>query len=60
VHYHVKSADGQLLESTWQAEGGAGLPLPFIIGKGRRVPRAWEIALLSEPSKLPRQERQNS
>jgi FKBP-type peptidyl-prolyl cis-trans isomerase 2 len=48
VHYNVKTADGTLLQSTWQAEGGAGLPLPFIIGAGRRAPRAWEIAFLSE------------
>jgi hypothetical protein len=47
VHYNVKTAEGQLLQSTWQAEGGAGLPLPFIIGAGRRAPRAWEIAFLS-------------
>jgi hypothetical protein len=50
VHYNVKTAEGQLLQSTWQAEGGAGLPLPFIIGAGRRAPRAWEIAFLSAPS----------
>lgn len=50
MHYNVKTADGQLLQSTWQSEGGAGLPLPFIISRGRRVPRAWEIALLSESS----------
>ncbi len=48
VHYNVKTAEGQLLQSTWQAEGGPGLPLPFIIGAGRRAPRAWEIAFLSE------------
>lgn len=47
MHYNVKTADGQLLQSTWQAEGGAGLPLPFIIGAGLRAPRAWEIAFLS-------------
>lgn len=47
VHYNVKTAEGKLLQSTWQAEGGAGLPLPFIIGAGHRAPRAWEIALLS-------------
>lgn len=48
VHYNVKTAEGRMLQSTWQAEGGAGLPLPFVIGKGRRAPRAWEIALLSK------------
>lgn len=49
MHYNVKTAEGKLLQSTWQAEGGAGLPVPFIIGAGRRAPRAWEIAMLSEP-----------
>lgn len=52
VHYNVKTAEGKLLLSTWQAEGGAGLPLPFIVGAGRRAPRAWEIAMLSEPLRL--------
>jgi FKBP-type peptidyl-prolyl cis-trans isomerase 2 len=54
VHYNVKTPDGTLLQSTWQAEGGAGLPLPFIIGSGRRAPRAWEIAFLSEQGFRPR------
>lgn len=48
VHYNVKTAEDKLLQSTYSQEGGAGLPHPFIVGGGRRVPRAWEIAMLSE------------
>lgn len=52
LHYNVKTAEDKLLQSTYQAEGSAGLPLPFIIGAGRRMPRAWEIAMLSEHSQI--------
>ncbi len=46
LHYSVATAAGQVLQSTRVEEGGAGLPLAFVIGKGRRVPRGWELAIM--------------
>jgi len=46
VHYSVKSASDALLYSTRRDEGGSGHPFAFLIGKGRRAPRGWELALL--------------
>ena len=53
LHYSVATAAGQVLQSTRIEEGGAGLPLAFVIGKGRRVPRGWELAILGVLSASP-------
>jgi hypothetical protein len=51
VYVHVSITDGadedDLLWSTRANEGGSGAPLAFLIEKGARAPRAWEIALKS-------------
>lgn len=46
VHYSVATKSGNIVQSTRIEEGGNGIPLAFVIGKGWRVPRGWEIALL--------------
>lgn len=46
MHYNVLDADNELLFTTWAEEGGSGQPLAFVLGKGCRAPRAWELALL--------------
>ena len=50
LHYSVRDGRDALLQSTWAEEGGPGVPEPFILGgKGsRRMPRGWELALLSK------------
>ncbi|GBF92152.1 peptidyl-prolyl cis-trans isomerase [Raphidocelis subcapitata] len=47
VHVTVKAASGAALFSTRAADGGAGHPIAFLLGKGRRAPRGWELALLA-------------
>lgn len=44
-HLSVKKQDGSVLESTRLDEGGSGVPKAFVLGKGRRAPRGWELAL---------------
>jgi hypothetical protein len=47
VHASVRSAEtNALLHSTRREEGGGGFPVAFLLGKGRRAPRSWELALL--------------
>lgn len=47
MHVRVLSYDGDdLIFSTHAEDGGAGQPLAFKLCKGRRGPRAWELALL--------------
>jgi hypothetical protein len=46
VHFSAKASDGALLHTTRREEGGGGHPVAFQIGKGRRAPRSWELALL--------------
>jgi hypothetical protein len=48
VHFSVINGDDDLLYTTWAEEGGSGQPLAFVIGKGSRAPRAWELAVLGE------------
>ena len=45
MHLSVKSASGKLLHSTRREEGGSGIPMAIILGKGIRAPRGWEIGL---------------
>lgn len=47
VHYSVLNAENDLLYTTWAEEGG-NQPLAFVLGKGSRAPRAWELSLLGE------------
>ncbi len=44
-HLSVKKENGEVLESSRLEEEGSGLPKAFILGKGRRAPRGWEMAL---------------
>lgn len=48
VHFSVINADDDLLYTSWAEEGGSGQPLAFVIGKGSRAPRAWELAVLGK------------
>eukprot|EP00798_Chlamydomonas_sp_ICE-L_P005152 gene5152-34966_t len=45
VHFSVIEGDDDILYSTRAEDGGTGHPLAFIMEKGRRAPRGWEIAL---------------
>ena len=45
IHLSVKSISGKLLHSTRREEGGSGLPVALVLGKGVRAPRGWEIGL---------------
>lgn len=46
VHCSILSVENDLLYTTWAEEGGSGQPLAFVVGKGCRAPRAWELAVL--------------
>ena len=48
VHFSILDAENDLLYTTWAEEGGSGQPLAFVVGKGCRAPRAWELAVLGE------------
>ncbi len=48
VHVTVRSEEEDLLYSTRSQYGGNGQPLVFMIEKGLRPPRAWEISLKSQ------------
>ncbi len=45
-HLSIKTEDGAVLETTRLEEGGSGVPRAFVIGKGLRAPRGWELTLL--------------
>lgn len=46
LHYTVRDGSSQrIVASTRPEEGGAGQPHPFLVGKGLRMPRGWELAL---------------
>ena len=47
VHVAVRESE-RVLQTTRADEGGLGVPRAFVLGKGRRVPRAWELALLGD------------
>ena len=48
LHYAVKSSDDEVLFSTFSADDGSGIPQPFVLGKGMRMPRGWELGLQSK------------
>ena len=46
IQLSVKTADGRkVLDTTRADEGGSGIPKVFVLGKGRRAPRGWELAV---------------
>ncbi|KAL0030965.1 hypothetical protein WJX79_005290 [Trebouxia sp. C0005] len=45
VHISIRSPSGQLLHSTWLEEGGSGVPMALVLGRGVRAPRGWELGL---------------
>lgn len=45
VHVDISNAEDDALWSSRASEGGSGAPLAFLIEKGPRAPRAWEITL---------------
>lgn len=51
VQYSIRTADDDLLYSTRSDEGGPGEAFAFLLEKGVRVPRAWEIAVKGKPSR---------
>ena len=51
VHVAVRERE-RMLQTTRADEGGSGVPHAFVLGKGRRRPRAWELALLGDPPQL--------
>lgn len=54
VYVHVAVRERKrVLETTRADEGGSGVPRAFVLGKGRRAPRAWELALLGDLPQLP-------
>lgn len=48
LHYTVRGLDETVYCSTRSEAGGRGVPQPFVLGKGMRMPRGWEIGLQSE------------
>ena len=50
-HLTVRKQDEKILETTRLSEDGlegSGIPKAFIIGKGQKMPRGWELALYGE------------
>ncbi|GFR52572.1 hypothetical protein Agub_g15164 [Astrephomene gubernaculifera] len=45
IHYSIRDTQDELLFSTRSEEGGAGQAFAFLLEKGVRVPRGWEIAI---------------
>ena len=53
VYVHVAVRERKrVLQTTRADEGGSGVPCAFALGKGRRAPRAWELALLGDQPRL--------
>ena len=53
MHVAVRERE-RVLQTTRADEGGSGVPRALVLGKGRRAPRAWELALLGDqPQHLP-------
>ena len=50
VHLTVTRQSGEVLETTRPDQEGSGVPVPFVLGKGRRAPRGWELAVSGEPA----------
>ncbi len=48
LHVSISDTEDDQLWSTLAAEEGSGSPLAFLLEKGVRVPRGWEIAVKGE------------
>ena len=48
MHLTVSTEAGQLLQTTRPELEGSGVPIPFVLGKGMRAPRGWELAIKGE------------
>ena len=51
-HLTVRREDERVLETTRLSEDrveGSGIPKAFMLGKGQRMPRGWELALYGGP-----------
>lgn len=44
-HLSIKKQDGEVLQTTRMEEDGNGVPRTAVLGKGKRLPRGWELAL---------------
>lgn len=44
-HLSLKKNDGGVLQTSRFEEGGSGVPQACILGKGKRLPCGWEIAI---------------
>ena len=54
VYFHltVRREDDRVVETTRLSDDGvegSGVPKAFVLGKGLRAPRGWELALYGEP-----------
>ena len=45
VHLSIRAPSGQLLHSSRLEEGGSGVPMALVLGRGVRAPRGWELGL---------------
>ncbi|GLI61315.1 hypothetical protein VaNZ11_003671 [Volvox africanus] len=45
IHYSIRNLEDELLYSTRSDEGGSGQAFAFLMEKGVRVPRGWELAV---------------
>jgi hypothetical protein len=45
INISIRGSDDDLLHSTYSTEGGSGQAFAFILERGCRGPRAWEVAL---------------
>lgn len=54
IHLTVSTDAGEVLHTTRPDLEGTGIPVPFVIGKGMRAPRGWELAVTGvAPSAVP-------
>lgn len=44
-HLSLKKDSGEVLSTTRPEEEGNGVPQAFVLGRGKRLPRGWELAL---------------
>ena len=44
-HLSIRDVEANLIHTTRPEEGGSSIPQAFVIGRGKRCPRGWELAL---------------
>ena len=49
----MKKDDGEIVKTTRLDEEGDGVPEAVVLGKGKRIPRGWELCLLGKLPKTP-------